>query len=119
VRLGLVPECIEPGTPHQNGRHERMPRTLKAATTRPPGANLRAPPRKFTHFRDEFNHTRPHEALDLRTPAACDEPSARQMPTKLPPLGYPDRFVVRHLSANGGIRWNRRWVNVSTTYGGA
>src|SRR5207247_3437440 len=30
-----------------------------------------------------------------------------------PPLEYPDRFEVRYVSANGGIRWNSRWVNVS------
>src|SRR5438876_46378 len=33
---------------------------------------------------------------------------------RLPPLEYPDRFEVRYVSANGGIRWNSRWVNVST-----
>jgi putative transposase len=113
VRLGLVPECIAPGTPHQNGRHERRPRTLKADTTRPPGATLRAPQRKFNHVRDEFNHERPHEALDLRTPAACDEPSSRKRPTQLPPLEYPDRFEVRDVSATGGIRWHHHWGNVS------
>ena len=37
VRLGIVPEFIEPGQPAQNGRHERMHRTLKAETTRPAG----------------------------------------------------------------------------------
>jgi putative transposase len=112
-RLGLLPEFIEPGKPHQNGRHERMHRTLKAETTRPPGANLRAQQQKFTHFREEFNHARPHEALDRRTPAACYDPSPRVMPTKPPPLEYPDRFEVRYVSANGGIRWHHQWVNVS------
>src|SRR2546426_3381809 len=38
----------------------------------------------------------------------------RSMPNRLPPLVYPDRFEVRYVSANGGIRWNRGWVNVST-----
>jgi transposase InsO family protein len=113
VRLGILPEFIEPGKPQQNGRHERMHRTLKAETTRPPGATLRAQQRKFNHFREEFNQERPHEALDMRTPAACYDPSSRKMPTKLPPLEYPDRFEVRYVSANGGIRWNHQWVNVS------
>jgi len=36
------------------------------------------------------------------------------MTAKVPPLEYPDRLEVRYVSANGGIRWNRRWVNVST-----
>jgi hypothetical protein len=29
-------------------------------------------------------------------------------------LEYPDRFEVRYVSANGGIRWNKDWVNVSS-----
>ena len=118
VRLGIVPEFIEPGKPPQNGRHERMHRTLKAETTRPPGATLRAQQRKFNFFREEFNHERPHEALDRRTPAAYDEPSPREMPNTRPPLEYPDRFEVRDVSANGGIRWNSQWVNVSITCAG-
>jgi putative transposase len=119
VRLGILPEVIDPGNPPQNGRHERMPRTLQAETTRPPGATLRAPQRKFKHFRAAFNHERPHEALDRRTPAACDEPSPRKMPHQLPPLEYPDRFEVRYVSANGGIRWNHQGVNVSPVCVGA
>jgi putative transposase len=115
VRLGILPEFIEPGKPHQDGRHARMQRTLKADTTRPPATNLRTQPQQFTHFREEFNHERPHEALNLYTPAADDEPSSRAMPNKLPPLEYPDRFEVRDVSANGGIRWNRQWVNISHT----
>ena len=119
VRLGILPECIEPGTPPQNGRHERMHRTLKAETTRPPSATLPAPQRQFNHFREEFNHERPHEALDMRTPAACYDPSPRKMPHQLPPLGYPDRFEVRYVSAKGGIRWTHQWGNVSHVCGGA
>jgi hypothetical protein len=44
------------------------------------------------------------------------------MPNSWPRLEYPDRFEVRDVSANGGIRWNHPWVNVSHTgigaYGG-
>jgi len=115
VRLGILPELIEPGKPQQNGRHERMHRTLKAETTRPPAANGCAQQRKFNHFREEFNTERPHEALDLHTPASVYAPSPRAMPDRLPPLEYPDRFETRYVSANGGIRWNSQWVNVSIT----
>jgi putative transposase len=113
VRLGILPELIEPGCPAQNGRHERMHRTLKAETTRPAAGSLAAQQRRFNSFREEFNHERPHEALDQQTPAACYTPSQRPMPDRLPSLEYPDRFEVRYVSANGGIRWNSRWVNVS------
>jgi len=114
VRLGILPEFIEPGRPDQNGRHERMHRTLTAATTRPAAGSLGAQQRRFNGFREEVNHERPHEALDQQTPATCYHQSPRPMPDRLPPLEYPDRFEVRYVSANGGIRWNRRWVNVST-----
>jgi putative transposase len=119
VRLGILPEFIEPGKPQQNGRHERMHRTLKAETTRPPARTRRAQQLKFDRFREEFNCQRPHEALDMRTPATCYAPSLRKMPNKLPPLEYPDRFEVRYVSANGGIRWNHQWVNVSHVCVGA
>lgn len=118
IRLGILPELIEPGKPQQNGRHERMHRTLKAEATRPPAGNLAAQQRKFNRFREEFNNVRPHEALDQETPASVYEASPREMPSKLPPLEYPDRFEVRYVSANGGIRWNSDWVNVSIVCAG-
>ena len=91
-----------------------MHRTLKAETTRPPAHSLASQQRKFNLFVHEFNHERPHEALDQETPASYYERSIREMPAKLQPFVYPDRFEVRYVSANGGMRWNHEWVNVST-----
>jgi putative transposase len=114
VRLGVLPQLIEPGCPQQNGRHERMHRTLKAETIRPSAASMRSQQQRFDRFRLEFNNERPHEALEMRTPASVYEPSPRSLPARLAPLEYPDRFEVRYVSANGGIRWNNAWVNLST-----
>jgi transposase InsO family protein len=114
LKLGVTPELIEPGKPQQNGRHERMHRTLKDETLRPPAANARAQQRKFNAWRHEFNVERPHEAHDGLTPADLHVPSSRQMPSQLLAPQYPDRFEVRYVSANGGIRWRKHWVNVST-----
>jgi putative transposase len=115
IRLGVMPQLIEPGNPQQNGRHERMHRTLKAETTRPPAHAMGSQQVKFDRFKKEFNHERPHEALDQEVPASAYRPSPRPMPSKLPPIEYPDRYEVRYVSANGGIRWNSQWVNVSIT----
>jgi hypothetical protein len=90
-----------------------MHRTLKAETTRPPANSCRGQQRLFDRFRQEFNFERPHEALDMQTPASLYQRSPREMPSKLPPLEYPDRFEVRYVSFNGGIRWNGQWVSVS------
>jgi putative transposase len=54
----------------------------------------------------------------ISTPASLYQPSTRPMPKKLLPFEYPDRFELRYVSANGGIRWNKQWVNVSTVCAG-
>ena len=114
LKLGILPELTQPGKPQQNGRHERMHKTLKAETAKPPAWTMAAQQRKFNAFRLEFNEDRPHEALDMNTPSQLYQPSPRAMPNKLPEMAYPDRFEVRYVSANGGIRWHRQWVNVSS-----
>src|SRR5829696_2502091 len=89
IRLGIRPELIEPGHPEQNGRHERMHKTLKAEATRPPARDRRAQQRAFDRFRTEFNDERPHEALAQGTPASCYTASPRPYPMRLAPLEYP------------------------------
>lgn len=103
IRLGIVPERIEAGKPQQNGRHERMHRTLKRATTRPASANRRAQQRCFDQFRDHYNHHRPHEALGQEVPAShyCDSP--RPYPESLPQLFYPGHVQVKVVSHSGVV----------------
>lgn len=114
IRLGIFPELIEPGSPQQNSRHERMHKTLKAATTRPPAANLRTQQKKFDAFVDEFNTDRPHEALGQKPPASVYTPSPRPFPSKLPPVEYPSHFEVRRVSRCGGFRWKCKWIRASS-----
>jgi transposase InsO family protein len=66
VQLGITPERIEPGHPEQNGRHERMHRTLGEQTTRPPARNLRSQQRSFDLFRKHYNDERPHGSVSQR-----------------------------------------------------
>jgi len=118
IRLGIRPELIEPGKPQQNGQHERMHRTLKAETTRPPEANLAKQQRLFNSFRREYNEVRPHEGIELKTPASLYEASTRLLPKEIPPLVYPAHFETRLVSKNSGIRWKSQWVAVSQTCAG-
>jgi transposase InsO family protein len=117
IRLGIRPDLIEPGSPHQNGRHERMHLTLKRECTRPPQPSRLAQQRCFDRWRHEYNSLRPHEALADATPASVYTPSPRAYPARLPPLEYPGHYEVRRVSRNGGIRWHKQWVNVSQTLG--
>jgi transposase InsO family protein len=113
IKLGIVPELIEPSAPQQNGQHERMHRTLKAEATRPPATTARSQQRRFDTFRTEYNTERPHEALQNATPDTHYVPSARPYPRRLMDPEYPGHFQVRYVSRNGGVRWHNRWVNVS------
>jgi putative transposase len=113
IRLGIRPELTKPSHPEQNGAHERMHRTLKADTARPPAGNRGAQQKKFDAFRREYNHERPHETLDQKTPSDLYTPSPRPFPERLPQPEYPGHFEVRLVSRNGGIRWKKSWVNIS------
>lgn len=105
IRLGVRPERIAPGKPQQNGRHERMHRTLKAETTRPPSATLAAQQRRFNAFMREFNDERPHEALGGKTPASRYAPSPRSYPALLPEVVYPSGLTLRRVRSNGEFKW--------------
>lgn len=115
VRLGIRPERIEPGKPQQNGRHERMHRTLKQETTHPPAHTLEAQQRVFDSFRRAFNEERPHEALGMKRPAEVYRSSPRQYPEKLNELEYPSWNTVRVVDANGCICVNYTPVFVGRT----
>ena len=113
IKLGITPELIEPAHPQQNGRHERLHRTLKAETTKPPAQTARAQQRRFRAFQAEFNEERPHEALGGDPPASWYHRSARRAPLRAVDPEYPSHYEVRYVSRNGGVRWRNRWVNVS------
>ena len=113
MKLGIQHQLIRPGHPQDNGRHERMHRTLKAATARPPAANRQAQQRRFDAFRAEYNQERPHQALGGNTPAALWKPSPRPYPTTLPPPEYPCHFETRLVSNAGCFRFKKQVVFLS------
>lgn len=113
IRLGIIPKRTQLGHPEQNGRHERMHKTLKAEATRPAEKSHQAQQKTFRRFQRVFNRERPHEALDMETPSDRYEPSPRPYPSRLPKLEYPSHAEVRKVSKNGGIRWSGQYVFVS------
>jgi transposase InsO family protein len=113
VRLGIVPERIAPGCPAQNGRHERMHRTLAEAVERAPAASLAAQQPRLEGFRREYNEERSHQSLARRTPAELYRASARPYPTRLPPVEYPLRYSVRRVCHSGEFKWHGQFVYVS------
>jgi Integrase core domain len=77
IRLGIAHERIDPSQPQPSGRHQRIHRTLKEDTANPSAANLTEQQERFSRFRKNYNHERPHEALALSSPGAIYISSAR------------------------------------------
>lgn len=115
IKLGIVHERIAPGRPDQNGRHERMHRTLKAETARPPEADRKAQQVRFDLWRREYNEERPHEALEQKPPASRYTASERAYPERLPEPQYPGYREVRRVTRGGEICFHKHIVFVSET----
>jgi putative transposase len=113
LRLGVRLERIAPGHPEQNGRHERLHRTLKEAVLRPPERDGRRQQAAFDGFREEYNQDRPHEALNQQPPASVYEPSRRDFPARLLEPEYPDDWLKRGVRSNGEIRWHGEKIHLS------
>jgi putative transposase len=118
IKLGIKPERIKGGHPEENGRHERMHKTLKAATAKPPKENRRAQQKSFNAFRQEYNEERPHEALLMQPPASCYKPSLRAYDPKLCEITYRGNFYLRRVRHNGEIKWRGERVYVSKSLAG-
>jgi putative transposase len=115
LRLGIALERIRPAHPQENGRHERMHRTLKAETTRPARDNLLQQQERFDNFVEEFNTQRPHEALGMKRPADVFVASSKKHPAYLPDPDYPTCDDVLRVSSKGRIHLpgNRRHVHLT------
>jgi putative transposase len=113
IRLGIQHQLSRPGKPQDNGAHERMHRTLKRATARPPEANLEQQQRRFDAFRQEFNEERPHDALGGKPPARIWKPSSRPYPAKILGPQYPGHYEKRRVSSAGCIRFKTHVLFIS------
>jgi transposase InsO family protein len=110
LRLEIAPERIRPGKPQENGQHERMHRTLKRETTRPPRTNLLQQQERFDDWVEEFNDRRPHEALEMKRPTDVYRPSERRHPDVLPVPEYPLHDDVRTVTSSGSITLYQRRI---------
>lgn len=109
---------IVPGHPKQNGAHERMHRTLKAETARPPDQPMDRQQKRFDEFRDVYNNERPHEALGQKRPATSYRPSPRPYPDALPPIEYAGHLETRKVGQNGMMCWKNGLIFTSKTLRG-
>ena len=118
IRLNVVPERIALSHPEQNGRHERMHRTLKEATCKPPRYCLTDQQKAFDRFKAEYNEERPHEAIAMKSPAALYEPSRRLFPIRLPSVEYDSWLTIRRVMDSGCIKWKGDFIYITQALAG-
>lgn len=110
LKLGIEPRFIPPASPQDNGRHERMHRTLKAETARPPAHHPDQQQVRFNIFRQAYNEERPHEALGQTTPASHWQPPRRVLPRRIEEPWYDADHEVRRVRISGAIKWRNEFV---------
>jgi transposase InsO family protein len=118
LKLGIEVVRIERGHPEQNGRHERMHRTLKEEAARPAAPTWRGQQRRLREFRREYNEERPHDSLQGRTPASCYMPSPSPYTKESPGLDYPVHYTRRQVRHSGEIKWGGRKIFLSEILAG-
>jgi len=117
LRLGIHIERIKPGHPEQNGRHERMHLTLKKEATKPASENFLTQQARFDTFIEYYNQERPHQALDMKTPAEIYKKSPRPY-RGLEDLEYPFHDRTALVTNCGRFCYKRRKINISTVFAG-
>ena len=118
LRLGIEPRYIPPSSPQDNGRHERMHRTLKAETTQPPAATIKDQQARFDAFRRYYNEDRPHEALQQTPPAQHWHPPDRTLPRRLDDPWYDADHEVRSVHQGGWIKWRGETIFIGEALAG-
>ena len=117
LRLGIQIQRINPGHPEQNGRHERMHRTLKSDATKPAAFNFLQQQERFDTFIGVYNNERPHQPLGGAYPGELYTPSPRiYEPPGDPEYPYHDRTI--RVTGCGRICFGRRKINLSSVFAG-
>jgi transposase InsO family protein len=118
LKLGIEPRYIPPSSPQDNGRHERMHRTLKAETSRPAASTQAEQQARFDAFRRHYNEERPHEAIEQKPPARLWTPPTRTLPSRLEDPWYDADHEVRRVRPLGTIKWRGEEVFIGEAFSG-
>ena len=106
IQQGIIPERIKKGCPQENGRHERMHRTLKSDALDPVARNLKDQQKQFDIFQHDYNNYRPHESLNDQPPSDYYKKSNRPYVEHPHPPGYGYEYKIRRVRQSGDIKFN-------------
>lgn len=119
VGLGIELEHSRPGHPQDNAAHERMHKDIAAEVAARLQPNKRAQQAALDLWREEYNHQRPHQALQDRFPAEVYRRSTRSLPPTPVLIDYGTGFFVRKVATNGTIKWSGQMILITTALAGS
>lgn len=118
LKLEVEPHLIRKAKPQDNGAHERMHRTLKAQTSKPPAETATEQQARYDSFRTHFNHERPHEALNQQQPALHWQASPRPFPNRIRDPWYDADHQTRRVRPKGEIKWKGTQIFIGEALAG-
>jgi hypothetical protein len=118
VALGIELEHSRPAHPQDNGAHERMHKDIAAEVAATLQPNRRTQQAALDIWREEYNHQRPHQALQDCFPAERYRRSKRTFATEPLRLEYGTGFFTRKVDLNGMIKHHGLGVFITTALAG-
>jgi transposase InsO family protein len=118
MKYGVQPVYSRPGRPGDNGRHERLNRTLLESTIIDPASSHAGQQGLFDEFRRMFNEERPHEALGQDRPVSRHRRSPRAFPEREPIIEYEPHFETRIVGRKGYMNWMGEHIYFSEAFAG-
>jgi len=113
-RNGVEHLLTAPRSPTTTGKIERFHRTMRAELlTGALFTSLAAAQVALDAWVEHYNHDRPHQSLDMATPAARFAPAGDRAPLQLPDRTGPD-WVARKVATNGVVCVSWQQVSVGT-----
>jgi transposase InsO family protein len=119
IRLGIRVSFSRPYHPQTNGKEERFHRSLKAEVLNGKSfTDLVQAQAAFDHWRQIYNHQRPHQALGMATPASRYRMSERSYPQDLPAIEYGPEDTVVIVKDMGEMRFQGKRYKLSSALRG-
>jgi putative transposase len=118
VALGIDLDRSRPGHPQDNGGHERMHRDMACEIEEGINGDVTAHQAAMDTWRHQFNHERPHEALNMRVPADLYVKSQRKYESGDFELSYPPDYLRRKVNATGCISIMDTYIPISSALTG-
>lgn len=107
MKLGICPIFIPLGSPQYNGAHERLHLDMMRELESSPATSVRHEQDRFDDWRWDYNHERPHQALQDKCPANVYRKSRIKYTSQLEDIQwqYPPHFHLRRVLVTGKVNW--------------